>query len=252
MPESNFQEIEKKLSRPFEADEVKFKPGAVSKESNRALAMPYVDARAIMRRLDEAFGMSGWQDEYEFLEGGSVLCRLRCRFGEEWVTKMDVGSPSEQPDEGDQKKAAVSDALKRAAVKFGIGRYLYRVPPQWADYDKQKRQFTTKPVIPGPAPARPVQKEAPPAAPQQAQQPAPLPLPRDATELKKRLEDYDARLAGTGFCAPGELVAYVRDGLSAAHGEDMTKWPKSIIRSAVEEIEVFKAKKRSEQKAAAK
>jgi hypothetical protein len=41
---------------------------------------------------------------------------------------MDVGGPSEQPDEGDRVKAAFSDALKRAAVKFGIGRYLYRLP----------------------------------------------------------------------------------------------------------------------------
>ena len=44
---------------------------------------------------------------------------------------MDVGAPSEQPDGGDRLKAAFSDALKRAAVKFGIGRYLYRLPQQW-------------------------------------------------------------------------------------------------------------------------
>jgi hypothetical protein len=63
----------------------------------------------------------GWQDEYECLPDGSVVCRLRLRLGDEWITKMDVGAPSEQPDEGDRRKAAFSDALKRAAVKFGIG-----------------------------------------------------------------------------------------------------------------------------------
>ena len=45
-------------------------------------------------------------------------------------------------------KAAFSDALKRAAVKFGVGRYLYRLPAQWLDYDSQKRQFARPPTLP--------------------------------------------------------------------------------------------------------
>ena len=52
-----------------------------------------------------------------------VVCRLFVRIGGDWVGKEDVGSPSEQPDDGDKRKASYSDALKRAAVKFGIGRY---------------------------------------------------------------------------------------------------------------------------------
>jgi hypothetical protein len=59
-----------------------------------------------------------------------------------------VGSPSEQPDGGDRLKAAFSDALKRAAVKFGVGRYLYRLPAQWVDYDAQKRRFARTPEMP--------------------------------------------------------------------------------------------------------
>src|SRR5262249_21177403 len=47
--------------------------------------------------------------------------------------KQDVGSPSEQEDEGDRTKAAFSDALKRAAVHFGVFRYGYRLPSQWCD-----------------------------------------------------------------------------------------------------------------------
>jgi hypothetical protein len=38
--------------------------------------------------------------------------------------------------------------LKRAAVKFGIGRYLYRLPAQWQDYDPQRRQFVKTPSLP--------------------------------------------------------------------------------------------------------
>ena len=68
--------------------------------------------------------------------------------GDEWVTKMDVGGPSEQPDGGDRMKAAFSDALKRAAVKFGVGRYLYRLPSQWVDYDAHRKQFVRTPTLP--------------------------------------------------------------------------------------------------------
>src|SRR6202043_3489791 len=114
----------------------------------RALALAYVDARVIQDRVDDVVGVAGWEDPDEFLPAGSLVCRLRLRLGNEWITKMDVGGPSEQPDEGDRRKAAFSDALKRAAVKFGIGRYLDRLPPQWVDYDPQKRQCVRTPKLP--------------------------------------------------------------------------------------------------------
>src|SRR5215469_1166730 len=132
------------LAEPFDPAEVRFKPAVVT--GNRALALAYVDARVVQSRLDEVLGVDGWQDDYECLPDGSVVCRLRLRLGDEWITKMDVGGPSEQPDEGDRRKAAFSDALKRAAVKFGIGRYLYRLPAQWVDYDPQKRRMLGTPT----------------------------------------------------------------------------------------------------------
>src|SRR3954464_8128792 len=143
---SDVESISQSLSAPFEAAEVKFKPQVV--QGNRALALAYVDARVIQDRLDDVLGVEGWQEEYEVLPDSSVLCRLRLKIGGEWVTKMDVGGPSEQPDGGDRMKAAFSDALKRAAVKFGVGRYLYRLPSQWADYDPAKRQFRSPPALP--------------------------------------------------------------------------------------------------------
>jgi hypothetical protein len=140
------KEVAQALAAPFEPREIKWKPQAVS--GNRALAVAFVDARVIQDRLDEVLGVMGWQDSYECLPDGAVVCRLKIRLGSEWITKMDVGGQSEQPDEGDRRKAAFSDALKRAAVKFGIGRYLYRLPAQWCDYDPQKRQFTRTPTLP--------------------------------------------------------------------------------------------------------
>src|SRR4051812_131940 len=114
------------LLAPFDPREVKHKPQAVN--GARALALAYVDARVVQDRLDQVLGVAGWTDDYERLPDGNVVCRLRCRIAGEWIQKTDVGEESEQPDGGDRAKAAYSDALKRAAVKFGVGRYLYRLP----------------------------------------------------------------------------------------------------------------------------
>src|SRR3954469_2455903 len=149
------------LSSPFDPRDIKFKPQMV--KNNRALAIAYVDVRLIQDRLDEVLGAENWQDEYDILPDGSVTCRLRVNLGGQWITKMDVGSPSEQPDGGDRLKAAFSDALKRAAVKFGIGRYLYRQPSQWVDYDPARRHFRNAPTLP--AFARPTPRPLDEAAP---------------------------------------------------------------------------------------
>lgn len=168
------------LSAPFHPDEVEAKPTVVS--GNRALAVFYIDARVVMDRLDAVLGVDGWQDDYEFLADGAVVCRLRCRLGTDWLTKVDVGSPSEQPDKHDRVKAAVSDALKRAAVKFGVGRYLYRVPSQWVDYDPKARKFTRAPKLPAwalPAPTGKPQEQ--PKAPPAETAPSPTAPPETIT-----------------------------------------------------------------------
>lgn len=158
------KEVMAALAAPFEAGEVKFKPQTV--KGNRALAIGYIDSRAVQDRLDEVLGPENWQDDYTVLPDGSVVCKLSVRVGGDWVSKMDVGSPSEQPDHGDRLKAAFSDALKRAAVKFGVGRYLYRMAPQWCDYDPVKKQFTTPPRLPqGGSATAPPRPQSRPAAP---------------------------------------------------------------------------------------
>jgi hypothetical protein len=134
------------LAEYFHPNDVQFKPGVV--RGNSALALAYIDARQVMDRLDRVVGVGGWQDDYEAYQDGSVGCRLRVRIGDQWITKMDVGGESEQLDGGDRRKAAFSDALKRTAVKFGIGRELYEYPVQWVDYDPQKKQFAKRPTFP--------------------------------------------------------------------------------------------------------
>src|SRR5262245_17027892 len=242
------------LAAPFELSEVKFKPQVV--KGNRAMVLTYVDARVIQDRLDEVLGTRNWQDDYECLPDGSVLCRLKIRVGGEWLTKVDVGGPSEQPDTGDRVKAAFSDALKRAAVKFGIGRYLYRLPQVWCDYDPVAKKIVKLPQLPAwalppravkaPLPAKPV---APTLAKEPAARPAKAPanLPANGEELQRRLYDYDGRLPRQGLCKQGDLVKHVvQAGVKAGNDSDLDTWTGDAILLAVEQTRAFENQVRQE------
>lgn len=249
------EQLMERLAEPFDLDEVKFKPAVVS--GNRALALAYVDARVIQDRLDDVLGPAGWQDEYEMLPDGSAVCRLRLRIGGEWIMKMDVGGPSEQPDEGDRNKAAFSDALKRAAVKFGVGRYLYRLPQLWADYDPQKRQFKAKPTLPASAlPKKQVQPSA--QKPQQAREPAPqqpapqvqqtptpaqsgekkLPTFQSGRELSDWLDKLDEKAAKAGICKKGDLRLKAINATKAKSEKGLPMllpdWPAGAVKAAIQ------------------
>src|SRR5262245_14591533 len=222
----NSDAIFRELAAPFPADEVQFKPQVV--KGNRALAIAYIDARAVMDRLDAVVGVHNWQDRYQLLADSSVQCRLRIRIHGEWIAKADVGGPSDQPDGGDRLKAAFSDALKRAAVKFGIGRYLYRLPAQWLDYDPARRQFLQTPQLPSFAqPPKEVASK----------------LPANGAELQKRLDAFDAKLAAEGRSARGALVKHVVDaGVKAGYGPDLNSWSDAAISLAANETRAFEKK----------
>jgi hypothetical protein len=227
------------LSEPFDPADVKFKPQSV--KNNRCLAMAYIDARLIQDRLDEVLGVENWQDRYDILPDGSVMCRLRVNLGGRWITKADVGSPSEQPDSGDRLKAAFSDALKRAAVKFGIGRYLYRLPAQWVDYDPVKKQIVRPPQLPAFALPRSKGKSKTAESGSKAKPGKEVSsLPANGEELHRRLQDYDAKLAVRKLCPRGALLAHVTQaGIEAGHPGNLAEWSGPAIEFAVETVKAF-------------
>jgi hypothetical protein len=273
-PPTDIAALAAALARPFDPSEIHWKPQTVS--GNRALVVAFVDARLIQDRLDEVVGVLNWQDHYEPLPDGSVVCRLQIRVGDEWITKQDVGGPSEQPDEGDRRKAAFSDALKRAAVKFGIGRYLYRLKPQWVDYDPAKRRIVGTPRVvvedkapagtratsaaaarPAPCPAPEVEQasatpigkispaQAAPAGKISPDQAAPNGLPRTGEELQRRLARKDAQLAAEKLCQPGELVQFVvAQGVKQGLAPELAQWTSDAIQLAIEAVKTFEAARR--------
>lgn len=91
-----------------------------SKHKPQAACVAYIDARDAMKILDEVCGPENWQDDYKEVNGmlfGGVAVRVEG----EWVWKWDTGSESNI----EKDKGHVSDSFKRAAVKWGIGRFLY-------------------------------------------------------------------------------------------------------------------------------
>ena len=86
----------------------------------------YITARHVMERLDEVVGPD-WSTRYLLVDASAYA--VECQLTVAGTTRCDVGYPN-NPDwdehkEPEKLKAAYSDALKRAAVQFGIGRYLY-------------------------------------------------------------------------------------------------------------------------------
>jgi hypothetical protein len=93
-----------------------------------AICVPYVTNRAIQQRLDDVAGADGWKNEYAKGPDGGVLCGISLRVGGEWVTKWDGAENTGI--EG--VKGGLSAAMKRAAVQWGVGRYLYGLEESFA------------------------------------------------------------------------------------------------------------------------
>lgn len=132
--------LAKKLRDPFPPHLVRWLPKAKTSNEGRRPCVPYVEFATVVDRLDQVVGVGGWQSQIEVLNDGAALCELKLRIGAGWIAKADVGAVGAKEDGSSRVKAAASDALKRAAAKFGVGAYLVHVPRQWLDYDDQRKR----------------------------------------------------------------------------------------------------------------
>lgn len=120
-----------RLREPFPASEVRWRLAQTGKGKSGiwAKCLAYLDTRSIQDRLDFVVGPENWKNEFTAGPAGGVLCGLSIRVDGEWITKYDVGENTDY----EAIKGGVSDAEKRAAVQWGIGRYLYDLKEQWAE-----------------------------------------------------------------------------------------------------------------------
>ena len=122
--------LEEKLKYP-----IPYKWKIQSVKGSKAQCVAYIDARDVMDLLDRALGIQNWRDSYYRDTKGSLVCRLELRVDSEWVAKEDMGTESQFESE----KGEYSDAFKRAAVKWGIGRFLYDLEIKWIDVNEKSQ-----------------------------------------------------------------------------------------------------------------
>lgn len=130
------------LAEPFPPEMVQWRVGSMTKDGTKGMALAYIDARAVMERLDAVVGAFGWECTYEMV-GPTTVCTIRIRRPAKdgdggdlhrWVEKADGAGQTDVEGE----KGALSDAFKRAAVKWGIGRYLYDLPSPWVVVENKR------------------------------------------------------------------------------------------------------------------
>ncbi|HXH10349.1 MAG TPA: Rad52/Rad22 family DNA repair protein [Alphaproteobacteria bacterium] len=144
-----------KLCEPFSEADLRFFPAAVNRDRTQGRVAAYIDARAVMDRLDSAVGPESWSTSYRVVDEAAkaVECTLTISLPDgRSISRADIGYPNDAHDATDPAreplKAAYSDALKRAAVQLGIGRYLYRLEfeQEWLPLD-QYGKFRTPPRL---------------------------------------------------------------------------------------------------------
>lgn len=117
--------ILKKLKEPFKADDVEWRIQQSGENGGKpwAMVLCYITNRAIMDRLDDICGPENWKNEFKESPCGGVLCCISIKVGDRWISKWD-GAENTQVE---AVKGGLSSSMKRAAVQWGIGRYLYKL-----------------------------------------------------------------------------------------------------------------------------
>lgn len=126
-------EIFNLLAAPFSPTAISWRVGATSGDKQSGIALAYLNARDVMARLDDVVGATNWQCRYPF----AGCCELSLKLDGEWITKTNCA------DETDVEgvKGQASTAFKRAAVLFGVGRYLYDLPNKWYPIKQRGRSY---------------------------------------------------------------------------------------------------------------
>lgn len=175
------------LRKPFQPEAISWRVGSTNADKTKGMALCYIDARDVQDRLDAVCGIQGWQCRYVPTHDKKTICEIGilCDFPgyagpnhpSEWVWKADGAGDSDI----EAEKGALSDAFKRAAVRWGVGRYLYDLDSPWVALEAAGRSFKIAPgeyaklraLLAKDAPKPPADKPEP---------PPPQPVPGNAAK----------------------------------------------------------------------
>lgn len=143
------------LGQPFPYSDVHWRLQYVDTTKLEGFAVPYLDARAVEDRFDQVIGQKNWNDSYEswhtytetvterdkttVKEIRSQLCTIYVYNEErkEWLGKTDGAENTDI----ESIKGGLSDSFKRAAVKWNVGRYMYKMEPVWVKATKRGKSY---------------------------------------------------------------------------------------------------------------
>lgn len=162
-----------RLTRPFPEDEVEVKPQPIYKNSEKgncrecggyhalpAVHLSYIGHAGVTMRLNEVDPNWSWEpmaytpDGLPMIVNGCLWIRLTIL----GVTRIGVGDAQGQTQSGNALKEMVGDAIRNAAMRFGVATYL------WSKSEKAQATATRQ----GADPDEPetVPQSAPPPAPE--------------------------------------------------------------------------------------
>lgn len=136
--------LQQRLEIPFQNSQVSWRIGRKTPDKKRAKLLAYIDARDVMERLDKAVGFGNWQCRYNLAEAGLLVCEIGLRIDGEWVWRANGAGDTQV----EAEKGKCSDAFKRAAVLWGIGRYLYGLPSPTVAIDQYGKWEQDPPLPP--------------------------------------------------------------------------------------------------------
>jgi hypothetical protein len=131
----NLEDLKKEI--PF-----RWRVQSFSTRKAEALCIPYIDARDAQNLLDDVCGPEGWQSDFKNA-GHLLIGGIGIKVEDEWLWKWDTGTESNI----EKDKGLVSDAFKRAGVHWGIGRFLYALPPVKVRANKIKVKGESSPWV---------------------------------------------------------------------------------------------------------
>jgi len=117
----------------------KWRVQSFSKYDATAQCVAYIDARQVMERLDD---VCEWQDKY-YEVCGQLYCSIGIKIDGEWHWRTDCGVESNV----EKEKGQASDAFKRAAVKWGVGRFLYSLKIRKVNTNGKKDEKNRFPFV---------------------------------------------------------------------------------------------------------
>lgn len=141
------------LKAPFVPSKISWRIGSTNGDKTKGMALAFIDARDVQDRLEEVCGPN-WQNRFVPMHDKKTVCEIGIRIprpvgnedftnasAHEWIWRSDGAGDSDV----EAEKGALSDSFKRAAVKWGVGRYLYDLDSPWVAIEAAGRSFKIAP-----------------------------------------------------------------------------------------------------------